>query len=358
MTFESSLRRSSTPSPVGPNQKKAGKSLSRSRTMYFKQAKNEKPSPLSHVDTTDYFGFKKDSARTKDSILHSPADYHEPLKNKNFRTLRKTASTPILQLPKISKKVEPLGSIKEPRQKAATSPLLGNSKIPVPTSTDKKSVSTPSTKKDTTTRTSHRNCLSCSRNHHHNTVNNTHHNNTVVNKVNTVKRKNSRILRFNKIKDNQLQNDDTSSPNSTSTSIKKSLIPKLSQNLFKKRVSPLRSSTPTLNKIDELSPVETDQVYENTSLQESVNEETENLLSFKELSSSPKPIYESDDYLSSSQKSINKPETSSISITNNVQVSTTTFIINPEISLIYNAEKNFSNQDTKYQTDENDVVGK
>ncbi|GBB84698.1 hypothetical protein RclHR1_11290002 [Rhizophagus clarus] len=227
-SLESSLRRSSSVSSVSTKEQKVGKSfIPRFKTFYSKQTKNGKPS-LTRVDTTDYYSFKKDSARTRTSISYSQ---NEPLKTRN-----------ILRKPK---KVESLlSNIQEKsRQKIATS-LLGKSKIPVPASTKKMCVSTPSlisTKNAApSTRVSHRNCTSCAKSKSLNTT---------VNTANTVKRKNSRI---NRIKDNQddpIKNDNAS----TSSSIKKPLR-KLSQTFLKKRVSPLQPSTP---KREELSPTPT-----------------------------------------------------------------------------------------------------
>ncbi|GBB97502.1 hypothetical protein RclHR1_00030059 [Rhizophagus clarus] len=334
MTTSEGSKRSSIPSvPINytcNKQQKIGKSsIPRFMVNYSKHAKNGKP----HIDATEYYNFKKDK------ISYSSTNYSEPLKSKNF--LRK----PI-------KKVESLlSSIQEKsRQKVVTS-LLGKSKIPVPISAKKATVSTPSTLISTlistkkATRVSHRNCTSPAKTF-----------NTVINTVNTVKRKTSRVLRSNRIKVNQddsIKNDVTPSCNSPSISAKKSLIPvrKLSQNLFRKRVSPsqpqpstpkrddLSSSTPALIKRDELSPTPTlikrDEMSPTPPFKRDEMSPTPTL--FKRDALSPSPLKRDElsptppglSSFSTSNKEINDLECCSLQKSINVEVSTTSSISLP-----------------------------
>ncbi|RIA99667.1 hypothetical protein C1645_746859 [Glomus cerebriforme] len=291
----------------------SGKSfIPRFMIIYSQQTKNGKPT-VSHINSIDYFKLEKN----KTSISYSPKNYYKPVKNGSNIPRKATRSVESLLCTTQEKSQRNKVDFKP------TPPLCGKSKIPVPISAKKTNILTlNSTKKPT--RTSHRNCTKS---------------------LDTIKKENVRNLRLNAKKDDQVRvlpfntikkdyiSSRASTPTSTSTSIKKSLIPvhKLTYTLFKKRVSPMQPSTLTLVKKNELAPtsISNKEVKKGLVCTSSKNKHT------------------------SLQKSVNKPASISISH-NKVEVSTTTSIIKPElssISLLYKAEKDLSN--IKHQGEEN-----
>jgi hypothetical protein len=275
---------------------KAGKSLiPRFKLINSKQTKNGKPS-LSRVNGVN---LKKD----KISVSHKPA------KNRSYIPRR------------VAKKVEPLPCrIQEKAQRKTVEPkptsLFGKSKIPVPISTKKANISNP---------TSHRRiCTSIKKE------------DACASRFDVIQDDQVRVLTLNAVKrfEAQMQvlafdaiKKDSSSHAPIPTSFR-SLIPvrKLTGTLFKKRVSPLQPSTLTSVKKDELARISTF----------TSNEKANNLASTS-LKNKHTRL----------QKSVNKPE-ASISITyNKVEITTTIYIIKPDISsvsLLCKAEKDLSSQ--------------